>query len=406
MRNLFLLVAISIIAVSCNKDQNNGNNSSIIIKGNIPTGSKSSQLKAGSTLSLSDAKKVLVFSRSYYSLSDIVDGSFSVNGQIGTGVALIFLDANNKYIGNLSNENLNLLPLGNLSDGENTSIDLSSLTLEGTNVIPSHDPFGTEILISESEIARLKAIGEYYEAIAKNIDANNDNIPDVLSQTQLIMTTTFATDSCGHWGVNSVPPAFVDADNLTFNYFIEVDGGQNLSVTSDITLSGPVEDPYTDITTWGFHNNTAGNSFGFISSFVRRPDNSTCLPFKKGTYNLTLNNNVNTLTFSNIDAFSNLVLVAPTLNTDSNGVIKSITLEYRLPNGTLISDPGNILTNVMVQLDNKYGNGMYVNDKSKLTVKTGFSVIVPDQTVNILTVHTVSIGYQDLLGNAYIINWK
>ena len=114
MRNLFLLVAISIIAVSCNKDQNNGNNSSIIIKGNIPTGSKSSQLKAGSTLSLSDAKKVLVFSRSYYSLSDIVDGSFSVNGQIGTGVALIFLDANNKYIGNLSNENLNLLPLGNL----------------------------------------------------------------------------------------------------------------------------------------------------------------------------------------------------------------------------------------------------------------------------------------------------
>jgi len=60
----------------------------------------------------------------------------------------------------------------------------------------------------------------------------------------------------------------------------------------------------------------------------------------------------------------------------------------------------------MVQLDNKYGNGMYVNDKSKLTVKTGFSVIVPDQTVNILTVHVVSIGYQDLLGNAYIINWK
>ena len=87
--------------------------------------------KSDLTSSMTDAKKVLVFSKYYYSITDIVDGHFNVNGQMSTGVALIFLDGTNHYIGTLSTRGLNMLPLGNLPDGENTVIDLSSVKAGG-----------------------------------------------------------------------------------------------------------------------------------------------------------------------------------------------------------------------------------------------------------------------------------
>ena len=146
MKLQVLMIAMALLVVSCNKD-NDSNNKGILIKGTIPAKAKSADSKADIALSLSDAKKVLVFSKYYYSLTDIVDGGFSVTGRIGTGVALIFLDANNQYIGNLSSQGLNMLPLGNLTNGDNTQIDLSTLTLVGNSVIPSHDPLGNEIII-------------------------------------------------------------------------------------------------------------------------------------------------------------------------------------------------------------------------------------------------------------------
>ena len=115
MKKIISLYIAFALLVSCQKD-NNGNlgNGKIAIKGSIPG---KSQKKSEEIFSLTDAKKVLVFSKYYYSLTDIVNGSFTVTGQIGTGVALIFLDVNNKYIGNLSAQGLNMLPLGSLSNG-------------------------------------------------------------------------------------------------------------------------------------------------------------------------------------------------------------------------------------------------------------------------------------------------
>lgn len=191
MKKLYVLIALSFFLVYCSKD--NSGNDGIIIRGKITAGDQvnSGDSKSAKGLLLSDAKKVLVFSKYYSSLTDITDGTFSVSGKIGTGVALIFLDANNKYIGNLSPRGLNMLPLGSLSNGENTLIDLSNLSLVGTSIIPSHDPLGKEIQISDVEINGLKAIGGYYEAIAKNIDADNDGIPDIISGKELGIFTIY-----------------------------------------------------------------------------------------------------------------------------------------------------------------------------------------------------------------------
>jgi len=54
-----------------------------------------------------------------------------------------------------------MLPLGDLKDGESTTIDLQSLTLDSTSVVPSHNPIGDEINITEAEVTRLKELVDF-----------------------------------------------------------------------------------------------------------------------------------------------------------------------------------------------------------------------------------------------------
>jgi len=401
MKTLITLLAILTLLVSCKKDPDKDfRNGMIPIKGMV---SGTAKTKSGSAYSMADAKKVLVFSKYYYSITDIVNGSFSVNGQIGTGVALIFLDGDNKYLGTLSTRGLNMLPLGNLPDGESTVIDLSSLTLDGKSVIPSHDPFGKEITISETELNSLRSLDDYYESMAKNIDADNDGVPDVLSNKELVVNTIFGVPG-GTWGLNSKAPVMIPAGA---RYTLEIAGGSALKIPNgNITLAGPDGDPYNDIGLWGYSPNP-GAERGFLASFGRSNNSGDNMhpPFKKGTYTLTLNGNQTfTLDYSNIDVQSSLVIVAPTLNTNSEGKVVSVGLEYYLPNGDPI-EPASILTNIMIQLADSSQKMIYVNDNTKLTYKTGFSVIKPDAPVDISKLMVMNVSYDDLLGNTYLIVW-
>lgn len=403
-------------AINCKKDNSNqgpgkkdnsnqglGNNSGIVIKGKISNSLKSADL------TLADAKKILVFSKSYYSLTDIVDNAFSVTGQLGSGVALIFLDAANHYIGNVSSQGLNMLPLGNLKSGENTMIDLSTITLSGNSLIPSHDPLGNEIIISGTEINSLKSITTYYQSIAKNIDADNDGVPDVLSNKQLVVSTIFARYS-GTCGRNTVAPVLTDDAHSYINYSLAIQGGSGLTFSNgNIVLSGPADSPYSDISTWGSKINP-GDNLGFWATFNRQanaplgaPWGASFLPLKQGTYTLALDgNSLYKLDYSNIDAKYNLVIVAPTLHTNSEGKLTSITFEYKLPNGTVIN-PASMLTNVMVQLTDSQMHQFY--NSSRLTTDTGFSVLTPDSPIDISTLNGIDIWYDDLLGNQYDIIW-
>lgn len=399
MRNFVIVVMLLSVIYGCNKDQEFGKG--ILIKGTLPKKSKSSQVSL-----LEDAKKVLVFSKDYYELYDIVDGAFTVTGKLGTGIALIFLDANNKYIGNLSSRGLNVLPLGNLIDGENTSIDLSQLTLNGNSVTPAHDPLGNEIIVSESEIKSLKVIGAFYESIAKNIDADNDGILDVLSNKQIYTSTLFARYS-GHWGYNETAPVLSDSSASYINYSLNINGGIGLYTQGgDIKLSGPNHDPYEEITTWGYYITDRE----FSSSFVRQapappgaPWGTSFLPFQKGTYTLTLGNNTYTIDYSNLDAYVNLTIICPTLHTDESGKLTSISFEYKLPDGTNIN-PASIITNVMIQcVDNQYHQ--FISGKN-LTIDTGFTQMLFDNPVDISMLYQIDIWYDDLLGNKYDIIWQ
>lgn len=407
MRNLILAFAVILLIMSCSKDKNSAN-SGIVIKGRISGSTmKGPDTKGPSVLSLTDAKKVFVAKINNGMLKsefiDISDGSFAATAELGIATALVFLDINNKYIGTLSTRGLNLLPLSNLTDGENTAIDLADLSLVGTSVIPSHDPFGNEIIISDDEVNRLKEIDGFFETLAKNIDADNDNIIDALNDNQLFIKTRFWVQA-SHWGVNGSSPLMSDIDVNNLGYQIELDGAGGFSRPNTIVLSGPEDVPYDDISTQFINSNGNGGFYSGISRIGGL--------FKKGTYSIDIDGSVYTLDYANTDARQNQLFVLPTLNTNSEGKLVSIKLEYKLPDGSPV-DPINILTDIMIQFTddsgNQYFNSPWLKNEGasidQCTCVSGVYLYTPDTPVDISHLNRITIPYNDLLGNTYFINW-
>lgn len=406
MRNLILILAILTLIGSCKKDKNP--NSGILIKGKISQATvKRLDTTTDNALLLSDARKVFVVNitngQLISSFVDITDGAFTVTDEMGVATALVFLDANNKYIGTLSTRGLNLLPLSNLTDGENTTIDLADLTLDGTAVIPSHDPFGKEIIITDEEINRLKEVDGFFEWLAKNIDANNDNIPDALADKQLFIKTRFAV-SATHWGLNDSAPQMSDIDMTNVDYSIELDGGSGFSKPASIVLTGPAGNPYSDI---GTHFINANGMGGFYAG-IRRGGGL----FEKGTYAINIDGYTCTMDYSNNDAARNQLFVLPTLHTNSEGKVTSVTLEYRLADGSTI-DPVNILTDVMIQFSDdtkQYFASPWLRYEgvslTNCNCASGVFTFTPDSPIDISHLKVITIPYNDILGNTYFINWN
>jgi hypothetical protein len=408
MKKIIFFIFITVILTNCKKDKNDGNNNNenrIVIKGKI--GAQSNKKRDSlSDANLSDARKVLVIDIHMGTFMsrfvDIVDGSFSYNSPKGVVTALVFLNEQNKYIGTLSSQGLNLLPIFNLTNGDNTTIDLSTLTLVGNSVIPSHDPLGKEIIITEAEINSLKVISGFFESIAKNIDANNDGILDVLNNKQLFIKTRF-NFSGGQSGINNKEPVFTGSLQ---GYQLQVNGGKGFSHPGSVVLSGPVANPYSNI---NINANNPDGIGGFYAVFGRNP----FLPFQSGTYNLNIDGNNHTMDYKFIDPALNLVFILPTLHTNSAGKLVSISLQYKLPNGSTIN-PANLMTDVMVQFTNTsevqfYNSPRLINESLSTEgcecVKGLFSYTL-QSPLDISGLRDVSVVYNDLLGNSYFIRWN
>ncbi len=410
MKNLIVVFAVLFALTSCTKDKNSGN-TGVVIKGKI---SQHASMKGGGTKSLntiplSDAKKVFIVDLDNGVLTtevvDIADSAFSASATMGMAKALVFLTAENKYIGTFASRGLYLLPLNKLSQGENTTIDLANLSLAGTSVIPSHDPFGNEILITDDEINRLKAVDGFFETLAKNIDANNDGILDIQNDKQLFIKTRFWVHA-SHWGMNGTPASMSDIDYSSQGYHMEIDGGLGFTKPNSLVVSGPAENPYNDINIMFINDNGNG---GFYSGIGRSGGGL----FGKGTYSINIDGYSCTMIYSNNDASVSQLYVLPTLHTNAEGKVTSISLEYRLPDGTSI-DPINFLTDVGIQFTND-AQLQYFNSPRMCNANTGqhkgeyvegvFSY-TPATPVDISNLADVTIAYNDLLGNTYFIRWS
>ena len=408
MKKLTLVLAVAITIAGCSKDKESNNSTKILIKGTI---SQSGNLKsAGSILegpSLSDAKKVLVFNSTGYELFTINDSAFTAKAISGTATALAFLDADNKYIGALCAGGLNVLPLVSLKDGDNTVIDLSHLTLDGTRVIPANNPIGNEIDLNADEIAWYKELGAYYESLSKNIDADNDGVPDILSKKEFNISTLFDI-YCGSWGLNDTPPQINDADHIFTNYAMRIAGGKALIPSNEsIVLSGPEGAPYSDIT----QPHYATGPDCFIAFFKREtpappgyPFGSAFLPFAQGIYTVTLDNKNYTLNYSNINAKYFFILAEPTVHTNGANEVVSVSIEYRNMDHVLVTAE-NYVYQAQVTMEGFQGErlcqvgALWENPEAKTNTEL-YTFTLPEP-VPLAKIRTVGVCYVDMIGNAY-----
>ncbi len=411
MRNLILSFAVLLMMGSCSKnDDSNSGTSRIVIKGTISGNVKSAGLKSENPLLLSDARKVLVFNSTGYQLFNIDGGSFTAKALSGTATALAFLDAENRYIGCLCSGGLNVLPLVSLKDGDNTVIDLSTLTLDGTSVIPANNPIGDKIVLNADEIAWYKELGVYYESLSKNIDADNDGIPDILDKKDFNISTIFDI-YCGTWGLNDSPPTINDTSNFFINYTLRIAGGKSLIPSnSNVAIAGPEISPYTDIN----QSHYATGPDCFIAFFRREtqapqgyPFGSAFLPFREGKYTLTLDAKGYTLNYSSVNARHFFILAEPTIHTNDANEIVSISVEYKDMKNMPVT-PENYVYQAQVTLTGSQNQlcqmgALWENPEAKTNTEI-YHFILPTP-VPLSELRNLTVSYVDMIGNAYNIGF-
>ena len=323
---------------------------------------------------------------------------------------MAFLGADNQYIGCLCSGGLNVLPLVSLKDGDKTIIDLSNLTLNGTSVIPANNPIGNEINLDEAEIARFKELGSYYESLSKNIDADNDGVPDLLSKKDFNISTIFDI-YCGTWGLNDTPSQINNTSSFFVNYSIRIAGGKSLIPDNEnITFSGPEETPYNDIMQSGY--STGPDCFitsleGNIPAPQGYPFGSMFMPFKEGKYTLTLDAKSYTLNYSNINAKYFFIVAEPTIHTNDKNEITSVSVEYRDMNNALVN-ADNFVYQTQITLQGNQGifcqiGALWENPEAKSNTEL-YEFVLPNP-VPYADLLNMSVMYVDLIGNSYSIGF-
>jgi hypothetical protein len=281
--------------------------------------------------------------------------------------------------------------------------------MPGDSIIPMHNPFGDEINISPEELESIKAVGSYYESLAKNIDADGDGVLDILVNKQISLTFHFGL-FVGNMGIDNTGPTVINQDALFINYGIELSGGTALgSVSNSSTLTGPAGNESNDIKLWGYANVANGRE-SFLCSFIRQglvqpgnPMGNNFLPFDKGVYTFTPYTGTSMqLHFSNVDAKDNLIIISPTLKTDGNGKILSVEFKYNLPDGKEVN-PENLISDFMIQFINTENNQFLIARPVK---DHGYYKFPFPSPVDLSTFKGMDLFYYDLLGNYYNNNWK
>lgn len=279
---LFIFICISVF--TCKKGNRSGNNQfNVTVKGSIPIATKT---KSGvDSVLLQNAKNVLILFGDMSMVVPVINGSFSVNIPSGTGTAFIFVDDKNRYIGHLSVNDLNMLPLMNMS-GDTTTIDLKTLSQQGDKIIPAYNPIGKELQLNQTDIDFYKSIDSYYESLGQNIDTDNDGVPDNFVGKQIILESMYNV-VVGAFGVDKKPVQIFDTSQQQLYYGMRVkvwDAFLPKNNQPHPVLTGPAENPTNDIeANYGYYQHCGCLDI----KFSRAGSSGHNPPFQKGMYTFT-----------------------------------------------------------------------------------------------------------------------
>ena len=415
-----ILLAISLSACGGGGGSGSGNGggggNTITIKGNFSGGSHAKSLwlnrlfawiiPPAHALNQNDVLKVMVFQgNGGHSVSTVTDGSFSIAVEKGSPVGLISVGANNSYLGYLTlNNGVDSIPLTKLGS-DVTAIDLQTLSSIGSIVTPSHNPLGSELLLTSAEQTAIAQGDNFFASLIKNPDADGNGTIDFLDNKFFRPYITYFITG-GNFGVNHTPTVTIPAPIDGYRFGLHA---KDTNRPGAVSFTGPLgsglsnapSDPLTIVN----DDNTAYGS-PFVTSPAIPPAGQYLVSYKTGT-----------LTFNISDqssAPSNIVLAVPTVTLNSNGTINKVTWVYKPGSGGAATlDPQAVISSVMLQIQGNgtpcasYQQAGFIYLTSNLPATTVEHVLIPAcQNLSWSNVTRIYMAYNDVYGNHNVVTWN
>lgn len=403
-----------IFAVSCKKNSSDSNE--FTIKGNF-NGTNARNgiidkvfsffIPSAYALNPSDVRQVIVFNNSGdYKISNVSNGSFSINVDAGSPVGLVFVGEGNSYKGYLTLGNgIESLPLQTTKNNVST-IDLETLSSNGNIVEPSHNPIGYEIPLSSTEQKIIAQSNTWFSILVKNPDVDNNGQIDLLEGKYYCLMIGYYLKG-GNFESSNLTPTMSNTTEIlssaSYHLLFQFQKGTETTIPASVHfeyLIGSVLDSDSQS-----YNGDINTSVTYFSDMVNSPK-----PIPPSAGNCLITYNSKTLTFSIPDqsnAFDNIIIPIPTVSLNNDGTVNKINWVYKTLNGENIDNPEIFIKSIsfgLAAVGSPFDINLYFSNQ--LTPDTNEHVLA-DQTIQYSSISkNIGFGYTDVYGNQFSIGYS
>lgn len=336
----------------------------------------------------------------------VSNGSFSIDIDKSSPAGLIFAGSSNNYLGYLTlNNGIDSLPLNKLASGI-SAIDLGVLSSSGLVVQPSHNPIGTEILLTSEEQTAIAQGDDFLASVLKNPDVEGIGTIQNLLTGKYFRPFIMYFVNGGNFASALTPNVNTPANITGYRFSLDAHD-TDTNFPAYVIFTGPQGSGLANLQndqSPQIHTNSAMYGSPYITAPVIPP---------AGQYTVNYKNSI--LTFDIPDqssTTSNIVVAVPTVTLNANGTIQKVNWRYALGSGATTSiDPQSIINEVNVQIDgsgtpcSSYPQEGRIYNGDNLPATATEQVLIC-QNLNWSDVSRMNIAYNDIYGNHIVVTWQ
>ncbi|HKL76497.1 MAG TPA: hypothetical protein VJ881_10585, partial [Halanaerobiales bacterium] len=191
MKKLFILVIIFSILFALpgcqNSSINNNTEDETTLEYLTISGKVNNPSQKISTQNLEEkvTKVILCYGRNNYKVSEVKEGSFSIQANRDISGGIIFIGENKSFQGYLKlAEGLETLPIKSIND-DVAKIELGEINFDNKIGTPENNPLNEKTNLSDAEKQLLAQNDDLFASIIKNPDLNENNKVDLLEDEEI-----------------------------------------------------------------------------------------------------------------------------------------------------------------------------------------------------------------------------
>ena len=370
------------------------------LKYNIPFERAFSQAYVSDASQVS--KVVALYCDGRYVVCSVSNGRFSIDVEKSSSVGLIFLEENNGYLGYLTlGDGIDSLPLTKLAPGV-TVIDLQTLSFSDSTFVPSHNPIGSEILLTPEEKIIVAQSDDFFASLVKNPDVDCNGEIDFLKGEFFAMQVLYFIDG-GDFGDSLTPTYNTPANITSYKLCFEA---RDTDRPDMVLFNGPESSMLSNVLS------VESNVYADRTTYSSPPLAGVPALPPAGQYTVTYE--TRTFYFNIPDQSSipsHIVLVVPTVTSNNDGTIQKVSWTYRHSSeSSTVADPETIINTIELQISGtgkRYANypqpdRMY--NSEKLPASTTEHKL-PCQDLEWSDITVITMAYNDVYDNHYVVVW-